>query len=124
MSLSLISISSDSKTMEAAVSRNNWSFISSLAALTLTGLSVSANAHGTKTPPSGPEIDTEHIFGFVEGSDIGAKGELEGETQSTNAIGKRSGSYFASSNQAQLKYTITDNFRIAPLLNFSYHNIN
>lgn len=108
----------------AAVSCNNWAFISSLAALTLAGLIVSANAQGTKTPASSPEIDTEHIFGFVEGSDIGQKGDLEGEIQNTSAIGKRSGSYFASSNQAQLKYTISDNFRIAPSLNFSYHNIN
>ncbi len=28
------------------------------------------------------EIDTEHIFGFVEGSDTGEKGELEADLES------------------------------------------
>lgn len=33
-------------------------------------------------------VDTEHIFGFAEGSDIGGKGERELELTSTGAFGK------------------------------------
>ena len=106
------------------MSRNNWSLTTSLAALAVLGPIVCANAHGIKTSAADDEIDTEHIFGFVEGSDVGEKGELEGELESSNDIGKHSGTYFANFNEAQLKYSMTDNFRMAPMLNFSYHNIN
>ncbi len=60
------------------------------------------------------DVDTEHIFGFTMGSDIGEKGELEYEAENVFGASKRTGSYFAFSGQQQLKYTVTDNFRIAP----------
>jgi hypothetical protein len=60
------------------------------------------------------EVDTEHIFGFSMGSDIGEKGELELEFENIGTFGKRTGSYSAFSGQTQLKYTLTDNFGIAP----------
>ncbi|MCW2318730.1 hypothetical protein M2322_004299 [Rhodoblastus acidophilus] len=59
-------------------------------------------------------IDTEHIFGFSMGSDIGEKGEIEFEMENVGGVGKRSGSYFAFTSLNLLKYTVTDNFRIAP----------
>jgi|GEM_PF-803256 len=59
-------------------------------------------------------IDTEHIFGFAMGSDIGEKGELELESENVAGLGKRTGSYFALSGLQTLKYTVTDNFRVAP----------
>jgi hypothetical protein len=59
-------------------------------------------------------IDTEHIFGFTMGSDIGEKGEIEFEMENVGGVGKRSGSYFAFTSLNLLKYTVTDNFRIAP----------
>src|SRR4051794_11144752 len=43
------------------------------------------------------EVDTEHIFGFTEGSDIGDAGEREVEAQSFLRFGKQSGVYNASS---------------------------
>jgi hypothetical protein len=60
------------------------------------------------------DVDTEHIFGFSMGSDIGEKGEIELEFENVGTFSKRTGSYFAFSGQTQLKYTMTDNFRIAP----------
>ena len=102
---------------------NKWSLISSLAALTLLAPIGSGDARGTKSADEGHGIDTEHIFGFVEGSDTGEKGEFEAEFESSNGFGKRSGTYFVSSNEAQLKYSITDNFRIGSMLAFSQHNI-
>ena len=97
------------------------SFAIAIIVLALSG--PNANAHGTKTNAEGREVDTEHIFGFIEGSDTGEKGELEGELESTSGIGKGSGRYFASSNALQLKYSITDDFQIGPMVNLSYHNV-
>lgn len=60
------------------------------------------------------EVDTEHIFGFSMGSDIGEKGEVELEIENVGTFGKRSGTYWSTSTLNLLKYTVTDNFRIAP----------
>jgi hypothetical protein len=49
------------------------------------------------------EIDTEHIFGFVEGGDIGGRGDLELEKESAARFGKRVGSYAAVSTLFDLK---------------------
>jgi len=70
-----------------------------------------------------PEIDSEHIFGITEGSDIGDAGETEAEVEPFGRFGKRGGSYAATSTMLTYKYTPTDYFRIAPLLNFASHNI-
>ncbi|WP_454649532.1 hypothetical protein [Bradyrhizobium liaoningense] len=76
-------------------------------------------SHGTSKPAQNlssahAEIDTEHIFGFSMGSDIGKPGEIEIEFENVGAFGKRSGSYAAWANLNQIKYTVSDNFRIAP----------
>jgi hypothetical protein len=71
----------------------------------------SENAHALA---GGEQIDTEHIFGFTMGSDIGEKGELEFEMENVGGLGKRAGSYFAFTSLNLLKYTLTDTFRIAP----------
>jgi hypothetical protein len=72
------------------------SFAIAILALAISG--PNANAHGAKTNAEGGEVDTEHIFGFIEGSDTGERGELEGELESTSGIGKGSGRYFATSS--------------------------
>jgi hypothetical protein len=41
---------------------------------------------------AGPLIDSEHIFGFAEGSDIGEKGELEIESTTIGSFGAPAGS--------------------------------
>jgi hypothetical protein len=68
-------------------------------------------------------IDTEHIFGFAMGSDIGEKGELELESENVAGFGKRTGSYFALSGLQTLKYTVTDDFRVAPGFIFNSNRI-
>jgi hypothetical protein len=55
-----------------------------------------------------PEIDTEHIFGFTEGSDVGEAGEKELEVEPLGRFGKRVGSYAATSTEVSLKYTPVD----------------
>jgi hypothetical protein len=69
------------------------------------------------------EVDSEHIFGFVEGSDVGDKGEREAEIQTDGGFGKRRGDYAATSTAVQLKYSVTDNLRFAPTIDIAYHNI-
>jgi hypothetical protein len=95
------------------------------------GMSGMASSFAQAGPPStrpsmahsAEEVDTEHLFGFVEGADIGKKGELEGESENEGGFGKRSGSYAAVVSTSMLKYSLTDDFRVAPWVASSYHNI-
>ena len=69
------------------------------------------------------EVDSEHIFGFTQGSDIGEKGELEFETEPTAGFGKRFGNYFATSQGTLFKYSIIDDFRVSPGFVFTTHDV-
>ncbi|HEY4774414.1 MAG TPA: hypothetical protein VIH40_06305 [Xanthobacteraceae bacterium] len=68
-------------------------------------------------------IDSEHMFGFTKGTDIGDRGELEAEVESEAGIGKRAGSYAAALLMLELKYTPVQDFRVAPSLAFAAHRI-
>lgn len=68
-------------------------------------------------------LDSEHMFGFTIGSDIGSAGEIEIEAEQDSGFGKRAGRYYAAMNALQLKYTVSNNFRIAPHLEFGHHAI-
>lgn len=67
-------------------------------------------------------VDTEHIFGFTEGSDIGDKGEREIEHNSYTFLGKQ-GSYVAIENETDLRYGIDTGFRASINLLTDYHGI-
>jgi hypothetical protein len=69
------------------------------------------------------EVDSEHLFGVLEGSDVGDAGEKEVELDASGRFGKRRGSYAATSNDLFFKYTAIENFRVAPMVSFSSHNI-
>src|SRR5215210_5279932 len=69
------------------------------------------------------ELDSEHLFGFTEGSDIGAPGESELVSETTGRFGKRAGTYQALDSELLLKLPLTESFRIAPGLAFSGHRI-
>jgi hypothetical protein len=69
------------------------------------------------------EVDSEHLFGVLEGSDVGDAGEKEVELDASGRFGKRRGSYAATSNDLFVKYTAIENFRVAPMVSFSSHNI-
>ncbi len=83
----------------------------------------SALAGRTQSANDKEEIDSEHIFGITEGSDVGNKGETEAEVEPFGRFGKRGGSYAATSTQVTYKYLPFDNLRIAPVLSFASHNI-
>ncbi|MCG6207676.1 hypothetical protein LPW26_23770 [Rhodopseudomonas sp. HC1] len=59
-------------------------------------------------------VDTEHIFGFSMGSDIGKKGEIELEIENVGRFSRRFGSYTGVGVLSQVKFVLTDNFRVAP----------
>jgi hypothetical protein len=57
-------------------------------------------------------IDTEHLFGFTIGTDIGEFGEKELESNLLSRFGKRAGSYSALSQVLSLEYTANQNLRL------------
>jgi len=69
------------------------------------------------------DIDTEHMFGFTEGSEIGEKGSREMELSTYGRLGKATGRYSAFSTATSGKFTILDDFRISPGISVLRHDI-
>jgi hypothetical protein len=67
---------------------------------------------------SDAELDSEHLFGFTEGADIGMAGEKELEQETTGRLGKRGGSFRAFDPTLTLKLPLTNDFRLAPGVSF------
>jgi hypothetical protein len=67
-------------------------------------------------------VDTEHIFGFAEGADIGEKGERELEITAYGIAGK-SGQYAGVLNETALRYGVADSFRASIGVLTDYHSI-
>jgi len=89
----------------------------------LVALVLPSLAHAQDAESSAPEaIDTEHIFGFAEGADIGEKGERELEITANGLDGKL-GQYVGVLNETALRYVVTDGFRASVGLLSDYHAI-
>jgi hypothetical protein len=58
------------------------------------------------------EIDTEHLFGFMIGSDVGEPGEREFQSQTTGRFSKDGGSYRAIDQEFELEFLPAKNFRV------------
>jgi len=69
------------------------------------------------------EVDTEHMFGFTEGSDIGEAGEKELEADSTGRFGKFGGSYNNVATTLEAKYSFSDRFRLSAVATVAYYDI-
>ena len=92
------------------------------AALALAGCTAAgAGEHRAKS--ASDQIDTEHLFGFTQGSDIGQAGETELEADSTGRFGKREGSYNAAATSLEAKFTLSDSVLIAPTATIAYYDI-
>src|SRR5262245_8862395 len=91
-----------------------------LAALAAPG---SASAENRKHGDKAGEVDTEHMFGFTEGSDIGGAGEKELETDSTGRFGKLGGSYNNVATALEAKYSFSDRFRLSAVATVAYYDI-
>lgn len=57
-------------------------------------------------------IDTEHIYGFMIGSDVGEAGEREFQTTATGRLSKQAGNYSALDQQLEMEFVPFRNFRI------------
>jgi hypothetical protein len=57
-------------------------------------------------------FDTEHIFAFMIGTDVGNPGEREFQTATTGRFGKGAGTYRALGQQVELEVVPLPNFRI------------
>ena len=95
-----------------------WSLLILLAPL---GAAVSAPHDNRKHAQH--EIDTEHMFGFTEGSDIGGKGQTEVETDSTGRFGRLGGSYNNVATALEAKYSLSDWFRLSGVATVAYYDI-
>ena len=56
-------------------------------------------------------IETEHLFAFTIGSDVGEVGERELEGSATSRFGKQTGSYNAASGTMSVEYVPIPNLR-------------
>lgn len=69
-------------------------------------------------------IDTEHLFGFVIGTDVGSAGEREFQSQTTGRFSKTGGSYRAIKQELELEFVPIKNFRIEVGSSFASYDIN
>ncbi|PDT88254.1 hypothetical protein CO669_21770 [Bradyrhizobium sp. Y36] len=57
-------------------------------------------------------FDTEHIFGFMIGTDVGNPGEREFQSQTTGRFGKGGGTYRALEKEFEIEIVPLPNFRV------------
>jgi hypothetical protein len=69
-------------------------------------------------------IDTEHIFGFMIGSDVGNPGEREFQSETTGRFSKSGGRYRAVGQEFELEFVPAKDFRIEIGSAFAAHDIN
>lgn len=68
-------------------------------------------------------IDTEHLFGFMIGSDVGNVGEREFESKTTGRFSRAGGNYRAVGQQMEVEFVPVKNFRVELGTTFASHNI-
>jgi hypothetical protein len=68
-------------------------------------------------------IDTEHIYGFMIGSDVGDAGEREFQTTTTGRFSKQAGGYQAADQQLELELVPFKNFRVEVGTTFAAYDI-
>jgi hypothetical protein len=69
-------------------------------------------------------IDTEHIFAFMIGADVGSPGEREFQSETTGHFGKGGGRYRAIGQELELEFVPAPNFRIEIGSSFAGYDIN
>jgi hypothetical protein len=69
-------------------------------------------------------IDTEHLFGFMIGTDVGNVGEREFQSETTGRFARSGGNYRAAGQQLELEFVPAKNFRIEMGATFSAYDIN
>src|ERR1700737_3691365 len=69
-------------------------------------------------------IDTEHLFGFMIGTDVGTAGEREFQSKTTGRFSKNGGRYRAIKQELEFEFVPVNNFRIEVGSAFASHDIN
>ncbi|WP_461357297.1 hypothetical protein [Bradyrhizobium sp. USDA 4454] len=69
-------------------------------------------------------FDTEHIFGFMIGSDVGEVGEREFQSQTTGRFVKDGGRYRTLNQEMELELVPAPNFRVELGASFGAYDIN
>jgi hypothetical protein len=69
-------------------------------------------------------IDTEHIFAFMIGTDVGDPGEREFQSQTTGRFGKDGGRYRAAGQELEMEFVPAKDFRIELGGTFAAYDIN
>ena len=72
---------------------------------------------------SAEDIDTEHLFGFLIGADVGEVGEREFQSQTTGRFVRSGGSYRAVEQEFEIEAVPVSNFRVELGTAFSSHEI-
>ena len=68
-------------------------------------------------------IDTEHIFAFMIGVDVGEVGEREFQSETTGRFGKDGGTYQALGQELELEFVPIQNFRVEVGTTLAAHTI-
>jgi hypothetical protein len=68
-------------------------------------------------------IDTEHIYGFMIGTDVGERGEREFQSETTGRFSKDGGNYQALGQELELEFVPITNFRVEVGTMLAAHNI-
>jgi hypothetical protein len=68
-------------------------------------------------------IDTEHLFGFMIGADVGNAGEREFQSDTTGRFGKNGGRYRAIGQEFELEFVPVQNIRVEVGSTFASHLI-
>ena len=68
-------------------------------------------------------IDTEHLFAFMIGADVGTVGEREFQSETTGRFGRNGGRYRAVGQEFELEFVPVQNFRIEVGSAFTSHLI-
>jgi hypothetical protein len=69
------------------------------------------------------DVDTQFIFGFTQGADVGELGEKEIESQTIGRFGKADGSYAAVTGQLRAEYTPLANLRLEAGVLVDWHGV-
>ena len=69
------------------------------------------------------EIDTQFIFGFTSGADVGELGEKEIEHETIARLNKRGGSYVGLSDQTRAEFVPVQNLGLELGLPIVYYDI-
>ncbi|WP_298260578.1 hypothetical protein [Bradyrhizobium sp.] len=83
-----------------------------LSAAALCVLLQSACAFAEEPNTKNEAIDTEHIYGFMIGTDVGDPGEHEFQTTATGRFSKQGGNYQALNQELEMEFVPFRNFRV------------